>query len=303
MSLEPIQKLNKDLKNATVTLSKDEARFLVDSYYQMQEKRKRADNQIRSMDKNGESEPHEVLSWLAANNRSLENQIKSALGAYAMSKELGKWAMNQLGIGPVITAGLLAHIDVTVPTVGHIWSFAGLVPGVKWEKGQRRPWNAALKTLCWKIGESFKKVSGKEDAFYGGIYAERKVLETGRNLHGKYKEQAMERAKSIKAAPTCYWYQGRYKASDILKLVAAEIPPIAWETELKKGNKLLDKDSKEGNPMLSPGHITQRAQRYAMKLFLSHYHDVGYRIETGNEPPNPYPIQHLGHVHKIEVPA
>ena len=35
-TLTPILKLSRDLKNAAVTLGDDEARFLVDAYYQMQ---------------------------------------------------------------------------------------------------------------------------------------------------------------------------------------------------------------------------------------------------------------------------
>lgn len=53
------------------------------------------------------------------------------------------------GIGPVISAGLLAHIDIhRAVTVGHIWRFAGLDPSVKWLKKTKRPWNAGLKVLC-----------------------------------------------------------------------------------------------------------------------------------------------------------
>jgi hypothetical protein len=47
--LEPIERLTKDLKEAAITLSDDEARFLVDAYYAMQENRKRTDNQVRAL--------------------------------------------------------------------------------------------------------------------------------------------------------------------------------------------------------------------------------------------------------------
>ena len=46
-----------------------------------------------------------------------------------------------------------------------------------------------------------------------------------------------------------------------------------------------------------PDHIHSRAKRYAVKLFLSHYHEIGYTLEFGIEPPNPYPIGVLGHAH------
>jgi hypothetical protein len=44
---------------------------------------------------------------------------------------------------------LLARIDIVkAPTAGHIWRYAGLDPTVRWNKGEKRPWNAGLKVLC-----------------------------------------------------------------------------------------------------------------------------------------------------------
>ena len=45
-TLTPILKLTRDLKNASVTLGDDEARFLVDAYYQMQANRITAAQQL-----------------------------------------------------------------------------------------------------------------------------------------------------------------------------------------------------------------------------------------------------------------
>jgi hypothetical protein len=74
---EAIRKLTKDERVASMTLGKDEARFLVDAYYQLQDNRIRSDGQVRSMSKDGE--PHAVLQWLADMNRTLEDSIKAAL--------------------------------------------------------------------------------------------------------------------------------------------------------------------------------------------------------------------------------
>ena len=47
---------------------------------------------------------------------------------------------------------LKIHIDINkCPYAGNIFSFAGLNPKRKWEKGERRPWNADLKKIIWKI--------------------------------------------------------------------------------------------------------------------------------------------------------
>jgi hypothetical protein len=258
-----ITNLTRDLKKATVTLSRDEARFLVDNYYLMQEQRIRTAGQVRSMNASGE--PHDVLHWFNAQSETLEKQVAKALDAYSNGFVLGRWARSQYGIGPVISAGLLAHIDIEkAPTVGHIWSFAGLNPTAKWEKGQKRPWNAELKTLCWKLGESFLKTSGRDGDVYGHILMERRTLEQERNDKGEYAEQA-----------------------------ATSLKRVGKTTETAKHNE----DGK-----LSPGHILSRSKRYAVKLFLAHYHHVAYELKFGTLPPKPYIIEHGGHTHYLAPP-
>lgn len=266
MELESVLKLTKDLREAAKTLSDDEARFLVDAYYQMQKDRIRSDNQCRAL---GETqEPNEVLKWLASQSETLENQIKGALDKYSAAHPVGRWMRNQKGIGPVIAAGFLAHIDITkAETAGALWRYAGLDPTVEWSKGEKRPWNASLKTLCWKLGESFVKVSGQEDAFYGKLYAERKALETQKNEAGEFAEQAKQKLEKFKIGKST----DAYKAYSVGKL--------------------------------PPAHIHARAKRYAVKIFISHLFDVWYRNEHGKEPPKPFALAHLDHVHMIKIPA
>lgn len=142
---EPLKRLTRDLRSASVTLSKVEVRYLVDCYYQIQENRIRADGQVRSM----AEEPHTVLLWLAEQNRTLENQIKAALDKFSAADPVGKWMRAQKGIGPVIAAGMLAHFDVSKSeTAGGFWRFAGLDPTCEWKKGEKRPWNGRLKVIC-----------------------------------------------------------------------------------------------------------------------------------------------------------
>ena len=107
---DPLNPLNKDLRDAASTLTAGQARFMVDLYYQWQEDRKSAHGQIRAASE--EPEPHDVIMWLAENTRKVEDNIKNALGIYANSQTVGRWAQSIYGIGPVISAGLLAHIDI-----------------------------------------------------------------------------------------------------------------------------------------------------------------------------------------------
>lgn len=272
IEIELLEKLTKDKKNAAATLKQQEARYLVDSYYQVQGFRIASGNQIRALDKenkklNKPHEPHEVLSFFNAQFRVIEDEIKSTLDVYVSSRPIGRWLMSITGIGPVIAAGLIAHIDIKkCQTAGAIWRYAGLDPSVKWEKKQKRPWNAQLKTLCWKIGQSFCKVSRSPKDVYGRIYHQRKVYEEEKNEGGEYAEYAKK---------------------------------MLEDFNFKKDTKAR-KFYMEGK--LPPGHINQRALRYAVKLFLSHLFQVWYEMENGEKPPKPFAIAQLGHAHMIEPP-
>lgn len=130
-ALEPLERLDRDIRRAAITLSEREVRYLVDYYYIMQEDRKRAANQKRALEEF--AEPHEVVAWVSRNSESMERSIKNVLQSYAESKEPGQWALSIPGIGPIISSGLLAHVDITqCPTVGKIWRFGGLDPTNKW---------------------------------------------------------------------------------------------------------------------------------------------------------------------------
>lgn len=262
----PVARLTRDIKAAAATLSDAEARFLVDSYYTMQNARIRAGNQIDALRRN--EEPNSVLSWLSEQDRVLEAQVRRALDAYSAAHPVGAWLRGVKGIGPVLAAGLLAHIDIErAPTAGHIWRFAGLDPTSVWAKGGKRPWNARLKVVCWKLGESFVKVSGDPEAFYGQAYATRKARESAKNAAGDFAAQAAARLAAARIG----------KATEAYKHYAAG--------------------------RLPPAHVHARAKRWAVKLFLAHLHEQLYRQRYGKPPPLPYPIAHLGHAHRIEPPS
>jgi len=159
-----VSRLDKDLRRAAKEMGKAEARFLVDTYYAMQEARKRSANQVRAMkadeepkategemqaeeilevkpdDETGKKkkkkkkeEPHSLIEWYAAQNKFMEDQIKVGLDLYSLNHPVGEYMRSVKGIGPVIAAGLLAYIDIDrAPTVGHIWRIAGLDPTISW---------------------------------------------------------------------------------------------------------------------------------------------------------------------------
>lgn len=350
---EPIVRLSKDLLAAAATLSEREVRYIVDSYYQIQEVRKSTSNQILATTTAGE--PAQLLTWFKGQSETIEGQIRNAMKAWVQSRRVGRWMMDQKGIGPVLAAGLMARIDIAkAPTAGNIWRYAGYDPTYKWlgreqaalvlgmsasplaveameeealadesaltpdelalldevllsqnkpqlstaqitriavltkrkftnllnsarnKQGQvtrdsmlmalaRRPWDANLKTLCWKVGDSFVKVSGKPDAIYGMAYRERKIIEITNNEAGRFADQA-EEAMKRKLSPNQKEYY-------------------------EKG-------------LLPPARIDLRARRWAVKLFLSHLQHVMYEDRYGVAPRRPYVIEHVpGHSDYIAPPG
>lgn len=266
VGLDVLLKLDRAVKQSAASLTRETATALVKIYYGWQEHRIALMNQFRTARDSGRTDA-ELLDHFVTQTSGLEKQMVAVLGEWAANRAEGKWAQNQKGIGPVLSAAFCAHIDITkAPTVGHIWRFAGLDPTVEWGKGQKRPWNAELKVVCWRAGDSFVKVSGRDGAYYGHLYKQRKEQEVSRNEQGLFKDQA---AASLE----------KRKIKD---------------AQLKKTYE-------EGK--LPPGRLDLRARRYAVKLFLAHFHEVAYEAEYGRRPPLPYPIAHLGHAHVLERPA
>lgn len=257
-------RFSKDVRSLTETLDKASARKIVDAYYVLQENRIAFAAQTRELQKQGST--HELVALLYDGLYRMEKSLKRPLEQFATSTVEGKWALEQYGIGPVLAAGLLAHIDITkAPTAGSVWRYAGLDPTQTWEKGQKRPFNAELKTLCWKIGQSFMKFSGKDDCFYGQLYKQDKARRIEKNNAGDY--------------------------ADFAKSILE-----------KKNFKVNQTRAKLETGKLSDAQIDAQARRFAVKIFLSHYHAVAYQAHHKEPAPRPYIIAHGDHVHEIAIP-
>lgn len=315
----------KDIRKMAQGMAHNEVRYLVDTYYEIQEYRKSTDNRERAADEGLDDQP-KFISMMFDGLSELEKYTKRAMDEYVKRFPLSMWARSIKGIGPVLAAGLIAHIDIKkAKTPGNIYSFAGLDPSRKWlsrdevrkimydfdvnPSGKKkvsmkrprkvaravekaggihastaimlakkkstfngkavyggvamRPYNAGLKVLCWKIGRSFKFQSGRDNpGLYGRLYNERKEHEVKMNDMGENEEQAQE--------------------------VLEKCPHHEQRNIYKEG-------------LLPKGHLDMRARRWVVKLFLSHYWEVGRKLE-GLSCPDPYPIAHLGHAKNIEPP-
>ena len=359
--LTPVHKLSRDMtkgiRNNGGGVTDSEARYLVDLYYNMQANRIAVGNQSKGLERDARktettAEPHEAIDWVGTQFGTLETQVAKLLAIYVETHPMYWFFEQTVGIGPILSAGLLAHIDINkAPTAGHIWRFAGLDPNVQWcsreqaktlwteTKGAsiedrlsvvaekigrnpsnllhmathkpdgtvvklteanavaaiaRKPFNGPLKTLCWKIGESFTKTYNHANGVYGRVYRERKGKEWKRNLAGDLSDQATKAltGKKIgKQTDAHAWYSGGCSAEKAREMLESGKTPTASECPAD--------ETHPGTPMLPPAQIQMRSQRYAVKLFLSHLQECWWRQETGTEPPAPYVIAHGGHAHYI----
>lgn len=256
--------LTSDIRSMTVNFDQRSVRELVSTYYDLQKLRIMTNNRFRALQEAGS--PHELVEYYTKQLKNLEAGLVKPLNSFANQFEVGRWALSQYGIGPVLAAGLVAHIDISkAPTAGSVWRYAGLDPTSKWDKNTKRPWNAELKTLSWKIGQSFMKFSNRDQCFYGHLYKMDKARRVEKNNNGDFAEFAANilETKNFKANQT--------KST----LLSGKLPD---------------------------GQIDAQARRFAVKIFLSHYHAVAYQEFHGTPAPRPYIIQHGGHVHEIEIP-
>ena len=259
---EVARRLEKDLVRKAGTLDAESARALVDFYYRVQEHRIAIGNQRSSLSASDNS----LIDFYHLQMATVEESVKPALKEYAKSHVVGDWALSQYGIGEVLSAGLLAHIDIArVQTAGQIWSYAGLNPNQKWSKGEKRPWNADLKLLCYKIGDSFVKFHKRDACFYGHLYAKEKERRIALNESGAYEELAKTTLKE--------------------KNIQEKVTKAMYESG-----------------KLPAGRIDNQARRYATKIFLSHWFEVAYFAHNGELPPKPWVIEHGGHAHYIPIP-
>jgi hypothetical protein len=317
-------RLSRDMKEAAATLGPREARYTVDLYYQMQAIRTRTGNQARQL-----GEPTRVHEWIKDQEHALENSIKGLLGAYVKKHVIGDWLLNVYGIGPVIAAGLISHVNIReCDTSGKLWKYAGMAPPREYNWLSREE----AKTECKRL-ELPKNPTTEQLLEVAKLIKRRpeNFLKTVATIDPKHDKEApitlslVERSMCVrpwnpklkvlcwKAGTSFKMYHGKvecyyghvYAKRKELEIARNEQGLFAEEAKLTLSEKnFTDPETKAiyEAGKLPAGRLDLRAMRYATKLFLSHFHDEWWRRETGTEPVKPYPITNMGHTHFIPDP-
>ena len=159
------------------------------------------------------------------------------------------------------------------------------------------PYNKNLKVICWKCGHQFSLLQNNEKSLYGRILRERKAKETLLNESGKYANQA-----KLILGEDYEFEPDKFAITDEFNLDLYEETNRIIRS--KNFGKNTDAYAALSQGMLPKAQIQARAERYATKLFISHLFEKMYIDKYGKMPPNPYVIEHMGHVDYIgpEVP-
>lgn len=146
----------------------DEIRFVTELYYDIQKMRIMSGNRLNQLRRDGmDPQRAQVMQdWVDERLVSIEKDIKKMATKYVEEEEIWSWLNEVKGIGPVISACLISWIKPIkrFDTVSSLWAYCGqdvrdgMAPRKK--KGEKVNWNPRLRTLCWKISDSFVKSKG-----------------------------------------------------------------------------------------------------------------------------------------------
>lgn len=281
---EELVPLSAELRATARLLGMQEVRAMVGRYYSMQKIRIAAGNAKYAAET--DAQPSILMQFINQQMEGVEGQIGNALNEWSMSNPNCQWMREVVGIGPIISAGMMAYLNIErARSAGSFWRYAGLDPSIVWLPGQIRPFNAKLKLLCWKAGQSFVKVSNNDRAVYGKMYRARREMEDARNQRGDYSLEAMKvlATRNFRAATSF-----RGNMTDEEKATA--------EKEIATTRSWYERG------MFPPGRIQLRATRYAVTIFLSHLFEVMFFNNYGYAAPRPYVFTQLNHVHFIVPP-
>lgn len=338
-----IVKMDKKQKQSVIEIpTREEARFLVDIYYQQQNKRIVAENQLRALKQNKDNNIEssdgtnnfQFLSWYVYNQQLMEQQIAAGLKVFADTNYLSRWAKEVKGIGPVIATCLVADLQIitddtgaTDMHAGNWWSFCGL-------NDNNRPWlgTKASTAIVNRIVEENNGIVDNDvvaaiaaETQWSIEHYERFALRND----GSWDKQKLISASSVipyskkmkvlmyKIGHSFVMQQNKkdslygrlLKQRKELEMVRNERGEYKDQAARILKEKNFGHDTKAyqaySEGLLPAGHIAMRAQRYATKLFISHLFEAAYYNMYGHMTPKPYVLQFIdGHADYIppEVP-
>ena len=139
-----IDSLNKELKNTLKkqSFTKQDLRFIVDRFYDIQTRRIELSNQIYAKENidNDTTKCNELLDWELSIYTVLEKGYNKAMEIASSSTRSGRWLRSIKGIGPALAATLEAYLDIDKASHANSFiQYAGL-------NDHNKPWLGKIKS-------------------------------------------------------------------------------------------------------------------------------------------------------------
>ena len=204
-----------------------ELKYLINHYYQVQKHRVEMGNQIYQLKKAKENT--NPITDFHKRLLDIEKDIVKFCRGEVKKHEMASWLKNVKGIGPILSSALLTTIDISrADHVSSIWKYAGLAPGQRKKRGEKLDFNPFLKTICWKVGESFVKSKGQyreiydsSKKFYQTKFPDKVLMVDGKGkpvltklgkkqyLYSKGHIHAMAKRRTVKIFLSHFWAEWR----------------------------------------------------------------------------------------------
>lgn len=310
---------SKNVLASAVDMSRREARFMVEDYLRWKKLYMSHLDHLSLLKK--EHLPTDCMDFLTRSAKKFRMFYTEFLGIWAQNFPASKWAMTKInGISGYTAGALAAFIDVEkTKNVSSVWKFAGQTP-------RSRPPNR--KIIYAVTCEAERQLGGPvatEDhvrfiAKRLGLNPENVLLFckkqgeiTWKNLIGACKHPLYN--PTLKQVCTAIGHLFIIKPSFYQDLYRYR---YHWEKDLNETGRYAKKakmqlESYDYKPhtlaykaytkgMLPDGHIRNRAKRWSVKVFLSHYYQIDYYTRYGELPPDTYGLDILKGTKKIHVP-
>lgn len=174
-------------------LSTVHARWLFRFHRSLQRERLRAEQHLEQVP----AELRDPLLRHVGTLRACERQARESLAAFAQAHPVGRWLCAERGIGALLAAALLAHLDITrASSYRSFWRYAGLTPDAVYRTGRANGWSRELRRICYLLGECLMRARHHEESHYGPLYDAYKAQEIARNARGDYEPIAIRKVAS-----------------------------------------------------------------------------------------------------------
>jgi len=267
---------------------------LVSTYYGVQKVRVGMGNRIAGIVKEyGETEYTNRLVDVFETSEEIEKSIMKHVRPILKEFPIySMWLRHVKGIGDVLAAGLISGIKTPArfENISKLWKYCGYHVengrAPRRTAGSKVSWSPFMKTLCWKVGESFVKTKG----YY------RLAYETFRKDEERKSEEGM-----VKPIDDAVGFIA--KDEEVINVISKSKQTESEPAFLTKSkvDMLKKKGITEIRVGMTKSHVFARAKRKTVKLFLAHLWQVWREIED-LPVTEPYAHTLLGHADLIEPP-